>query len=210
MARALITMVAILAMVSSARAGERRRDNDRLRLATTSVFHLLGAPLQTEPRPLGELGAVDDTSGTVALAPFVTLLIPPPRSRADESDGTGPLLAVGARVQGRTLVAFTRPGARTDPDDRVVYQRLVASDLFEGRRFSVTVYEDHALGPSSSQILGFGARLLLRPSIELLGWRTRVELFASYDLTQGATGYLALVAHSPTSRPPAPTAFDAR
>jgi len=30
------------------------------------------------------------------------------------------------------------------------------------------------------------------------------------DLTQGATGYLALVARSPVSRPPAPTAFDAR
>jgi hypothetical protein len=210
MARALITVVVILAMVSSARAGERRRASDRLRLATPTVCDLLAAPLRPAPRPLVQLGVLDDTSGTVALPPFFTLLVPPAQARRERSDNAGPLLAVGARFQGRTLVAFTRPGARTDPDDRVVYQRLVASDLFEGRRFSVTVYEDHALGPSSSQILGFGARLLLRPSIELLGWRTRVELFASYDLTQGATGYLALVAHSPTSRPPAPTAFDAR
>ncbi len=215
MARAIVILIVLLAIASTARAGERRRERERLRLSTSTVCDLLTAPTRGDTRSLGEPRAFAEfantvgTIGDISLPPFFTLFVPPANLRGDKS-GTGPLLAIGARIQGRRLIAFTRPGARTDPDDRVVYQRLVASDLFEGRRFSVTVYEDHALGPSRSQVLGFGARLLLRPALDLFGWRTRVELFASYDLTQGATGYLALVARSPASRPPAPTAFDAR
>lgn len=132
------------------------------------------------------------------LPPFFTLVAPqlPP---TNENGGTQPpLLAFGARVRGTTLVIFTRPGTKIDPDDSVVYQRLVVSDLFERRRFSVTVFDDHVLGSSDNQILGFGTRLMLRPTLEILGWRTRVELFASYDLTEGAMGYLGITARSPT------------
>ena len=58
-----------------------------------------------------------------------------------------------------------------------------------------------ALGPSTAQILGFGARLTLRPTLEIHGWRARVEIFASYDVTQGATGFIALVGRPPSAAP---------
>ena len=58
-----------------------------------------------------------------------------------------------------------------------------------------------ALGPSTAQILGFGARLMLRPTLEIHGWRARVEIFASYDVTQGATGFVALVGRPPSAAP---------
>ncbi len=206
MTRAILSLLLVLATASHARAGERRHASEHLRLAAPAVFDLVAPRPVRDARALVDLTLRDDLATTEGgLAPFFTLLTPPVTTGRERNETTAPLLAFGARVQGRTLVAFTRPGARTDPDDRVVYQRLVASNLFSGRSFSVTVYEDHALGPSSTQILGFGARLMLRPTLEIHGWRTRVEIFASYDMTQGATGFVALVGRPPSLAAPART-----
>lgn len=205
MARAIVLLLVVLATASPARAGERRHPGERLHLATPEVFGLLAARAAATPRALLDVATLDQfATGESGIPPFITLLAPPASTSGEHGEST-PLLAFGARVQGRTLVAFTRPGAKTDPGDHVVYQRLVASDLFQGRRFSVTVYEDHALGPNSTQILGFGARLLLRPTLEIHGWHTRIEIFASYDMTQGATGYIGFVGRPPSPPPPSPT-----
>ncbi len=206
MARAFILLVLVLlATASDARAGERRHAGERLHLATSELFAMLASPASVaEPREIATLATLDQlATRDVGLPPLFTLLAPPLPIRGERADTGLPLVAFGAQVQGRTLVAFTRPGTKTDPDDRVVYQRLVASDLFQGRRFSVTVYEDHAVGANSTQILGFGARLMLRPALEILGWRARVEIFASYDMTQGATGYVGVVGRPPPAPPPA-------
>lgn len=195
----------LLAQASDADAGEPRLERERLQLATHELIDLLAAPATAAaPRALATLAVLEDfATSVVGVPPFLTLLAAPSANRRDSGENRVPLLVFGARVQGRTLVAFTRPGTKVDPDDRVVYQRLVASDLFQGRRFSVTVYEDHALGTSAAQMLGFGARLRLRPALEFHGWRTLVEIFASYDVTEGATGYIGLVGRPPAAPLPA-------
>ncbi len=200
MTNAILLLLLLLATASETHAGERAGLIHRFQLARPELFLLLDAPPSHAPSPLdaADRGMVaeheDRASG---LPPFFTLV--PPRSPApgDDTAAKPPLFTLAARVQGRTIVAFTRPGTRADPDDHVVYQRLVVSDLLEGRRFSVTVFEDHALGGSDSQMLGFGARLMLRPAIEIHGWRARVELFGAYDMTLGITGYVGITARSP-------------
>jgi hypothetical protein len=201
----VVVLLLVLASATDARGGERRFGRDRLHLPTHELIRSLSTPSEVaEPRAVVTLAAVDEiATPAIGLPPFFTLLAAPSAIRDKHTESSLPLLAFGARVQGRTLVAFTRTSAKVDPDDHVVYQRLVASDLFQGRRFSVTVYEDHALGGGGSQILGFGARLMLRPALAFLGWRTRVEIFASYDMTQGATGYIGLVGRPPAAPPPA-------
>src|SRR6185295_15455914 len=116
-----------LAMASPVRAGERRHDRERLRLGTPAVFELLGPAYTAEPRPLPEVRWLDEVvTHDISLPPLFSLLVPPAATkRADGSDASGPMLAFGARIQGRNLVAFTRAGARTDPESKVVYQRLV-------------------------------------------------------------------------------------
>jgi hypothetical protein len=201
----VVMLLLVLARPSDAHAGERRAERERLHLAPRELIGLLAAPsVAAQPRAVTTLAILDDlaTSG-IGVPPFFTLLAPPSAARPHSGENAAPLFAIGARVQGRTLVAFTRPGAKVDPDDRVVYQRLVASDLFQGRRFSVTVYEDHVLGTNAPQVLGFGARLRLRPALEFHGWRTLVEFFASYDVTQGATGYIGFISRPPSAPLPA-------
>jgi hypothetical protein len=206
MSRASITLILVLATASHARAGEHRYTTEHFRLAAPALFDLVTPRAAHDVRALADVTLRDDLATTPGgLAPMITLLTPPVAVGRERDDTTAPLLAFGARVQGTTLVAFTRPGTKSDPDDRVVYQRLVASNLLHGRSFSVTVYEDHALGPSATQILGFGAHLTLRPMLEIHGWRAHVEIFASYDVTQGATGFVALVGHPSLLAPPAPT-----
>jgi hypothetical protein len=204
MLRAIAPLVFLLATVSTARADDHGA-RPRFHLGTFELLDTFTARVPSAAKagdPSDAGGALEQLDKrAVGLPPLFTLVQPDPSISAADAEAKPPMFAFGARVQGRTLVAFTRPGTKVDPDDKVVYQRLVVSDLFEGRRFSVTVFEDHALG-SSSQILGFGARMMLRP-IDVGGWRARVELFASYDMTQGAVGYLGITARSPLPPPPA-------
>ena len=120
----------------------------------------------------------------------ILLLVPPP-ARVD-AEPQLPMFALVARAQGRTFVSLTAPGSTLDPGDKLVVQRLLISDLLAGRRFSLTVYEDHALARSATRLVGVGARLTLRPALELLGWRMRVELLGSYDRDDGASAYFGL------------------
>jgi hypothetical protein len=206
MARAIALLLLLpLATATAARADDHG-PRPRFHLGT---FELLDTFTARAPSAAKTSDPIDNGSvlehldkRAVGLPPLFTLVTPDPSISAENAEAKPPMFAFGARVQGRTLVAFTRPGTKVDPDDKVVYQRLVVSDLFEGRRFSVTVFEDHVLG-SSTQVLGFGARMMLRPAIDVGGWRARVELFASYDMTEGAVGYLGITARSPLPPPPA-------
>jgi hypothetical protein len=199
MSIAVALLLILLATASEVVAEDHRGRSRRLRLSSREVTLLLTRT--PAPQDAIEIGGLFDAPAQrgAGLPPLFTLM-PPDVLAANESENAAtepPLFAFGARLQGRTLVAFTRPGVKTDPDDRVVYQRLVVSDLFQGRRFAVTVFEDHALGGGDTQVLGFGARLALRPAFMIAGWRTRVELFASYDMTLGAMGIVGISARSP-------------
>jgi hypothetical protein len=99
------------------------------------------------------------------------------------------------------VISLTRPSSKVDPDDRLVFQRTLVSDLFEGQRFSLTVFEDHALSNSAAELLGVGARLMFRPTFGVFGWRARVEMFVSYDPDDGPTGYVGIAGRGP--QPPA-------
>lgn len=129
--------------------------------------------------------------------PFVTLL--PPATDANRP-GELPTLALVARAKGRTLISLTRTETRQDDGQEVVMQRTLVSDLLAGRRFSLTVYEDHAISEAATRLLGVGTRLTFRPS----GWPFRVELLTSYDLGSGASGYLAITGM--IGAPPLPAA----
>jgi hypothetical protein len=197
MSIAVALLLFLLAAASEAVA-EDPSPTRQLRLSSRELTALLlnSAPSRADTI---EIDATSDAAAERAagLPPLFTLLPPQPVDPKEGGTDEPPLFAFGARIQGRTLIAFTRPGTKTDPDDRVVYQRLVVSDLFQGRRFAVTVFEDHALGGGGTQVLGFGARLLLRPAFTIAGWRTRVEMFASYDMTLGAVGSIGITARSP-------------
>ena len=125
----------------------------------------------------------------IGLWPFVTLL---PSDAAEERAAVLPTIALFARAQGRTLVSLTRIQARPDAGQDIVMQRTLVSDLLAGRRFSLTVYEDHAIGDAATRLMGFGTRLTFRPTMDVAGWRLRFEVLGSYDFDAGASGYLAV------------------
>jgi hypothetical protein len=130
----------------------------------------------------------------VGVKPLVTLL--PPESN-EAGRGQLPTLAIVARARGRTLISLTRQ-ARADDGQDVVMQRTIVSDLLAGQRFSLTVYEDHAISEATTRLMGLGTRVTYRPS----GWPFRVELMTSYDLDAGASGFLAIT--SVFGAPPVP------
>ncbi len=119
----------------------------------------------------------------VGIRPIVTLLPP------DDDDGRAglPTIAFFARAKGRTLISLTSQ-MRTDEGQEVVMQRTVVSDLLAGRRFSLTVYEDHVLASSTARLLGVGTRLTYRPT----SLPFRVDLFGALDVSAGATAYLSI------------------
>jgi hypothetical protein len=136
----------------------------------------------------------------VGVRPLVTLLPP------DDAEGKAvlPTVAIFARAHGRTLVSLTHVRARADEGQDVVMQRTLVSDLLAGRRFSLTVYEDHAIGEAATRLMGVGTRLTFRPSVEVAGWRLRFEALGSYDLDDGPSGYLAVT--GVLGAPPLPAA----
>ena len=125
----------------------------------------------------------------VGLRPLLTLV---PTASDDEAGAERPTLAIVARAHGRTIVSLTRVRAEADAGQEVVMQRTVVSDLLAGRRFALTVYEDHALGEAAFRLMGVGARVTFRPALVLGGWRFRMELLASTDLAADASAYLSI------------------
>ncbi len=103
-----------------------------------------------------------------------------------------PRFAFVARAGGRTLVSLTKMGSTADQEDRVLHQRWLISDLLKSQRYSLTVYNEHSLDKGALRFLGVGTRLMLRPKIELAGWRFGFEMYGSYHPDYQATAYFAL------------------
>ena len=136
----------------------------------------------------------------VGIHPFVTLMPPDPDA---SRKATLPTFAFVARAQGTTIVSLTRVNARADDGQEVVMQRTLVSDLLASQRYSLTVYEDHAIGDAAARLMGFGTKLTFRPA----GWPFRIELLGAYDFSAGASAYLAIT--SVFTAPPLPTATGA-
>jgi hypothetical protein len=119
-----------------------------------------------------------------------------PRKTLDSGEPTSdiapPTFALVARATGGTLVSFTRPASEADPRERMLYQRTIVSDLFQDRRVSLSIYEDHALDGSALRFLGIGGRVTPRPTVKIFGWRVRLDVFGSFHPEHGATGYAAV------------------
>lgn len=132
----------------------------------------------------------------VGVRPILTLL--PPAAEEDAA-AEPPTIALVARAHDRTIVSLTRLRVRADDGQDVVMQRTVVSDLLAGRRFALTVYEDHTLGDAAVRLMGVGMRVTFRLTFAIGGWRFRVELLASSDLGAEVSAYLALtgVLHPP-------------
>jgi hypothetical protein len=186
---AVLSLIVLIAQASVARAGGEAARKDALHLRTVELLALLGSP--EPPPPLADplTSFIDHLGRTeIGLRPLFALL---PATR-EVGDSTAPTFALIARAYGRAVVSLTRPGVQSDTGQRLVLQRTLVSDLLEGRRFALTVYEDHALSASATRFVGVGARMTLRPTLRVYGWRLRLELLGSYDLTGGPAAYLAL------------------
>lgn len=182
-------LVVLVANPSWARAAEGPGRADPLHLRTVELFDLLGSPEAPPPLrdPLTRL--LDHLrKSELGWRPLFILLPSVRETTAPEL----PTFALIARARGRTLVSVTRPGARAESGQNLVLQRTLVSDLLAGRRFALTVYEDHALSPSASRFVGLGARMTLRPTVQVYGWRLRLEMLGSYDLDGGPAAYLAV------------------
>jgi hypothetical protein len=132
----------------------------------------------------------------IGLRPLVTLM---PRTADDDRRSAElPTLAFFARAQGRTLISLTRVNTRPDDGQEVVMQRTLVSDLFAGRQFSFTVYEDHTIGDATARLMGVGTRLTFRPP----GLPFRFEVLGAYDMNAGASAYLSVT--SVFAAPPLP------
>lgn len=135
----------------------------------------------------------------VSLRPFFTLIPSKPKK---DGEHRPPTFALVARAADNTIVSLTRPEVTPDPDEGLFLQRTIVSG-FDNRRFSVSVYEDHALDGEAMRFVGIGGRLMTRPSLRIFGWGLRLQLFGSFHPKYGATAYFA-VTGSPKDGDPLP------
>lgn len=163
-----------------------------LHLSSTELFELFESPDRSEPAAVKKFNdkVLDHVANDrVGLGGFLTLLPTKPNKKGEAKP---PAFAFVARASGGTLVSVTRPGATTDPDERLFLQRTVVSDVMSQQKFSVSVYEDHALDGRALKFVGIGARFAMRPTLKLLGWGLRLQLFGSYHPEHGGTAYFAI------------------
>jgi len=189
---AITVVLVVLAIASQARAQGSLSADHPLQVTGAELLRSLEWPPSLETSEAGQLneGVFNYlTSGRIGLRPVIRLV------PAESEKGAGskpPAFAFVARAEGRTFVAVTRPGAKAGPWDNVLLQRLLVSDLLKGRQFSLTVYKDHAFGENTFRFLGVGARLMVRPALDLFGWRLSWQVFASYHPDYGGTGYVTV------------------
>ena len=212
---ALLVFVSLV-VTNSALAQERFRSHP-LRKSTDAFFRgYSDRPKDDKPEPGSASEKLADGIDklTFGVRPLFMLMpseppkvktLTPPREVVPTKprDDTPPTFALVARATGGTLVSLTRPAGDKDPDDRVLYQRTLVSDLFSDRPLSLSIYEDHALDGNTLRFLGIGGRVTPRPTIKLFGWKLHLELFGSVHPDHGATGYIA-VAGEPAVPPAAP------
>lgn len=199
---AVSLVVVLVATATAAMADDRRPPAERLRLRDVEVADLLTPPREVPPASDTFSRLVEHCKhNAVGLRPLLTLM---PPDAEDQQAARFPTIALFARAYGATLVSLTRVQARADDGQNVIMQRTLVSDLFAGRRFSMTVYEDHTLREAATRLMGVGGRMTFRPSLDVAGWRLRFELLGSYDLAAGASGYLAVT--GVLGAPPLPVA----
>ena len=184
-----LTFLVVVLVASAAAAEDGTANHVRLRLRTSELTEL-GPPRAVPPAadPLSRLidHFKNDALGTRALVALV------PSDAEDAHAARLPTVALFAHIYDRTILSLTQVQARADSGQDIVMQRTVVSDLLAGRRFSLTVYEDHVLADTATLLMGMGAKLTLRPTFDVAGWRLRLEAMGSYDFTAGATVYLAI------------------
>lgn len=187
---AVSLLFVLIAAATAAMADDGRTSPARLRLHDADVATLLTPPPDVPPAT-DTLSRLIEHCKThaVGVRPLLTLL---PPDAEDQRAARFPTIALFARAYGATLISLTRVQARPDDGQNVVMQRTLVSDLLAGRRFSLTVYEDHTLGDAETRLMGFGARMMFRPSLDVAGWRLRFEVLGAYDLQEGASAYLAV------------------
>jgi hypothetical protein len=191
----------LVAAATAAAAEDTRTTPGRFRLRAAEVAELT-PPAEVSPAADTLSRLVEHCKhNAVGVRPLLTLL---PPNADDRRAARLPTLALFARAHGATLISLTRVHARADDGQNVVMQRTLVSDLLAGRRFSLTVYEDHTLGEAATRLMGVGGRMTFRPSLNVAGWRLRFEMLGSYDLNAGASGYLALT--GVLGAPPVPVA----
>jgi len=189
---AITVVLVVLAIASEARSQGSLSADHPLRLAGEELLRSLEWPPSLEASEADQLdeGVLNYlTSSRIGLRPVIRLAAAEPVMGAESKP---PAFAFVARAEGRTFVAVTRAGAKAGPGDDVLLQRLLVSDLLKGRQFSLTVYKDHAFDENTFRFLGVGARLMVRPTLDLFGWRLSWQVFASYHPDYGGTGYVTV------------------
>ena len=205
----MIGLNALLVIAAVVNASAACAGDDPLSLAggsvrsTAELLPSFDRPL--EPAAAASVAEMEGVSGKVVdrrigLRPL--FIVAPSEESPQGGDSRLPMVALVARARGRTLVTLTGTRPRIGPSDDVVFQRSLVSDLFQGRRFSLSVYEDHVMAERALRFLGLGTRLRARPSHRLFGCKLRFDLFGSYHPSHGGTGYLAI---STSFEAPAPT-----
>jgi hypothetical protein len=201
---AVVSFLLVL-LAATAAAADDAPAAKRLRLRDPDVMRLTPPPdVPPAEDALSRLIA-HCKHDAVGLKPLLTLL---PPDADDRRAARFPTIALFARAYGTTIVSVTKVQARADAGQDVVMQRTLVSDLLEGRRFSLTVYEDHTLGETATRLMGFGGKMTFRPSLDVGGWRLRFEVLGSYDLDAGASAYLAVTGILGAPALPAPVARD--
>jgi hypothetical protein len=200
----ILILLGVLGTVSSVRAGDAQATHKPLFLSTSELLKTYDTPKQPLFRQPGRaafdvLDSFKDRR--VGIMPLFALV--PGNKQTKEGEAKPPRFALIARAKGRTMVSFTRTGASTDRDDDVLLQRTVISDLFESRKFSVSVQEDHALDGDAMKFVGIGARFMARPNMKVFGWGLRLQMFTSFHPKRGGAAYFA-VTGSPDEQALAP------
>lgn len=184
-----VVVLALVASATLARAADGARDP--LHLETFEILRALDAPPPPAPAPdalsrlFHRLG-----HGPIGLGPIVTLR--PPTQEDGSAADDPPTFALVGRAYGRAIVSITRPRARIEPGQSLLMQRTIVSDLVQTGRLSLAVYEDHALSTSTLRLMGIGARVTLRPAIQIEGWHVRLELVGGFGFESGASAFVAL------------------
>jgi hypothetical protein len=209
MVTTILIVLGVLGTVSSVYAEDVRSTRKPLFLSTAELIKSYDASTRSHDASMPPLfrqpgrAAFDVLDSfkdrRVGIMPLFALV---PGKEGHDGEAKAPRFALIARAKGRTMVSFTRTGAKNDRDDEVLVQRTVISDLFQtgqSDKFSVAIQEDHTLDGHAMKFVGIGARFMARPDMKVLGWGLRLQMFTSFHPKRGGTAYFAITG-SPDER----------